>query len=390
MSSAAITSRLVHLDALRGIAALVVVIGHVRGFVLVDFSDSDSRSLLNMGIYFAAGLGHSAVLAFFALSGFLVGGSALRSMIEGTWSGPHYIVARLSRLWTVAGPALALTWLVDRLGNWIMDGAGYDGRYWTLLSSGPTPDVAVALGLETFLGNVLFLQTIAVPVLGTNGPLWSLANEFWYYVLYPLVAWAFIGRGLPWIRAGVGGLALALALVLPLTMMVLGFIWFIGALANTALRCEQLARVVAHPAYCGTSLLLVGCALVLGCSGVRGGIGWDLLQGVAWVVALPALATLPALSGLIGAWYRYLAIGLSDISYTLYAIHFPILAVIYFTLLAPMQWQPSAAALGIGSALLAVVLASASAVWWLFERNTPQVRKAALRLLALDQRNASR
>lgn len=27
-----------------------------------------------------------------------------------------------------------------------------------------------------------------VPIFGSNGPLWSLANEFWYYVLFSLAA----------------------------------------------------------------------------------------------------------------------------------------------------------------------------------------------------------
>jgi peptidoglycan/LPS O-acetylase OafA/YrhL len=40
----------------------------------------------------------------------------------------------------------------------------------------------------TFVGNLAFLQTIAVPIFGTNGPMWSLANEFWYYLIFPLAA----------------------------------------------------------------------------------------------------------------------------------------------------------------------------------------------------------
>jgi hypothetical protein len=35
--------------------------------------------------------------------------------------------------------------------------------------------------------NAFFLQTIAGPTFGSNGPLWSLAYEWWYYVLFPLV-----------------------------------------------------------------------------------------------------------------------------------------------------------------------------------------------------------
>ncbi len=107
--------RFIHLDAVRGIAALLVVIGHIRGFILVDYGEAGSTGTLTKVLYFVMGLGHPAVIAFFALSGFLVGGSALEALRSGSWSAPHFAIARLSRLWVVALPALALTWLADNL-----------------------------------------------------------------------------------------------------------------------------------------------------------------------------------------------------------------------------------------------------------------------------------
>jgi len=56
--------------------------------------------------------------------------------------------------------------------------------------------------------NVFFLQTITVPVYGSNSPLWSLANEFWYYLLFPLLLLA-PQRG--WLK---GGLLFAVALAI--------------------------------------------------------------------------------------------------------------------------------------------------------------------------------
>src|SRR6202030_1593882 len=47
-----------------------------------------------------------------------------------------------------------------------------------------------------FLGNLFFVQTILCRTFGSNGPLWSLANEFWYYVLFPLGLFA----GLAWAK----------------------------------------------------------------------------------------------------------------------------------------------------------------------------------------------
>jgi len=48
--------------------------------------------------------------------------------------------------------------------------------------------------LGDLLENLGFVQTVSVPVYGTNGPLWSLANEFWYYVMFSLIAVAAIQR----------------------------------------------------------------------------------------------------------------------------------------------------------------------------------------------------
>jgi peptidoglycan/LPS O-acetylase OafA/YrhL len=42
-------------------------------------------------------------------------------------------------------------------------------------------------GVKEFLGNLFFLQDILVKTFGTNPPLWSLTNEFWYYIIFHLL-----------------------------------------------------------------------------------------------------------------------------------------------------------------------------------------------------------
>ena len=107
--------RLVHLDMLRGLAALGVVIGHVRGFVIVPYAMSSS-DLFGSLFYFCTSVGHQCVLAFFALSGFLVGGQALEAILAGNWNLPQYLLKRLTRLWVVLLPALFLTWIFEQWG----------------------------------------------------------------------------------------------------------------------------------------------------------------------------------------------------------------------------------------------------------------------------------
>jgi len=67
---------------------------------------------------------------------------------------------------------------------------------------------------------------------------------------------------------------------------------------------------------------------------------------------------------------------MSEISYTLYLVHFPLLAWMYFTFFAPAQMQPSAFSLGILALALIVVIGYSAALWWLFERNTDRFRGA--------------
>jgi hypothetical protein len=57
----------------------------------------------------------------------------------------------------------------------------YDGSRYNIYVSGPYDPTTHSL--IAFLGNFAFLQTICVPIFGTNGPMWSLANEFWYYII---------------------------------------------------------------------------------------------------------------------------------------------------------------------------------------------------------------
>src|SRR5206468_11759198 len=104
-----------------------------------------------------------------------------------------YLLARLTRLYIVLLPALLLGGALDQTG---MHLAGTDTVY-----SGHSGmhalnvDVRATSGPTTLLANGLFLQTIAlpgmhgqqVPAFGSNGPLWSLSNEFWYYMAFPLL-----------------------------------------------------------------------------------------------------------------------------------------------------------------------------------------------------------
>src|SRR5260370_239799 len=64
-------------DISRWIAALLVVANHARSLILVDFGEVQNKTVFSKTLYVATGLGHEAVVIFFVISGFLVGGLTL-------------------------------------------------------------------------------------------------------------------------------------------------------------------------------------------------------------------------------------------------------------------------------------------------------------------------
>ena len=365
--------RFVHLDMLRGLAALGVVVGHTRGFFIIGYNAAGSHSLFDQLFYFVTGLGHQCVIAFFALSGFLVGGPALRDLINGRWHWGQYMLRRLTRLWTVLIPALLLTWALDTAGRALGGHAGYEGAFYSVSFSGPNPAEPADLSLSTFLENVLFMQTIIAPVFGSNGPLWSLANEFWYYVTFPLLLYGLIGRTAVASRICNGLIGLGLVMVLPTEMMLLGSIWITGAIAHHATAKQDLRSIIAHPAC--TTFILITVATFLVVDRLHPRTLWELLLGAGFAGMLPILSFLPD----FGKLYGNVARALSNVSYTLYATHFPVLAFIWFVFFAPTKWPLGPLAIVLVVGLGAATLVIGTVMWWIFERNTDRIRKTVER-----------
>jgi peptidoglycan/LPS O-acetylase OafA/YrhL len=368
------------LDLIRGLSALLVMLGHLRGFIFLDYDELGGTGVLTKGFYFATGLGHQAVMVFFVLSGYFVGGSVLSGLAKGRFSWRGYGTARLARLWMVLVPALLLTLGVDLLGQQWNPGA-YAGELKERFMSGPTAAVPAALDWVTFLGNLGFIQSVRVPVYGTNGPLWSLANEFWYYVMFPLIAVTvaqFCG-----LRGRVVGLfqMLLFALLvwwLPTGLLLGGLIWLLGAgvwwLVRKTDDGGQGAGAKVNGWCRGWPWRVAGGLLFLGtlaASKTDHWIGSDGAVGCAfavWMLALTGAWRFPA-------WLDRIVAGLSEISYTLYVVHFPLLFFVAAVLLGGKQFPADAAGFLWFSGLAAAILGVSIAMWWLFERNTNLLRK---------------
>jgi len=255
-----------------------------------------------------------------------------------------------------------------------------EGAHQAPWHSGPEPGRYDA-GALTWLGNLLFLQTVAVPVYGSNSPLWSLACEFWYYVLFPLSATA-----LGWAAPGASPLGRMAALAATATLMcwlpgelVRGFsVWLIGPLVwwGASRSAPPWLPLAAQRLMPLTTLLFLAALAGSKSAGWQARLGWgaDLLLGATfglWCLSLAGPA--PALAGLPGKVVRRL----SDLSYSLYVSHFPLLMLLAALLPERTGLQPGGPSLLAFALTMLALLAFGWLVWWLFERHTERVRRWA-------------
>jgi peptidoglycan/LPS O-acetylase OafA/YrhL len=176
------------IDLMRFLAALAVVWNHVWNLVALPTADMGPLWKL---VFQSAGFGQDAVRIFFVISGYWITSTILRRMDSGDWSWPTYMIDRLSRLMIVLVPCLAIGLCLDSLGRHVFEWRTYSSLDFIERSDF---DVGANLDAATLAGNLLFLQNIWFEPFGSNFPLWSLANEFWYYVWFPAIVLAVRGR----------------------------------------------------------------------------------------------------------------------------------------------------------------------------------------------------
>lgn len=150
-----------YLDLLRFVAAVIVLLSHY-GFERM----SDGRWLWMREL----NLGSDAVIVFFVLSGFVIAFVAAR---PGATIGA-FAFDRLTRLISVALPALVLGYVLDRFGASVAPDVYAHGFY------NPLPLSEQLVRGLSFTNEWSGMATR----LGTNGPFWSLSYEAAYYALF--------------------------------------------------------------------------------------------------------------------------------------------------------------------------------------------------------------
>ena len=338
-----------NLDALRGLLAVYVALGHCRWLLwsgLAAWAAAPHAAWEAIPAY-GSGLlryGREAVMVFFVLSGFFIhfraAGPDRRAQLQ---AGSFY-----RRRWHRLAPpyffALAVTVALDVIGR----------TWWPTLYEARTGDLV----LDTTFINGGYSTTSVLPAavllpsslgrdFGSNGPLWSLAFEAIYYAIYP--AWLSV-RQRSWTAAFIAIPAACLALTLspvagfPITVLRYYPIWLVGALLAERMVVTGVPR---RAVATGAVLFVTGAGLYLVAR-------HDLLAGIASILFGAGLVL-----GFGGAQSRDRVVlplfeQLGVRSYTIYIVHFPLLVLLSAYVLETFGHRPMHGWLAVASAFVCV------------------------------------
>ncbi|MEA2647486.1 MAG: hypothetical protein QOE92_2569 [Chloroflexota bacterium] len=170
------------LDACRGAAASLVVSIHALLLLLVGAARDVREVVLT-----ARGL----VILFFLISGFCIHYQQVRGFRDRPSSAEprplrvrRYARRRFLRIYPAVVAAIAFTLACDALGLLIAPDmvSGHTGLFYIDFVFNGTHYTPMAIISAVFVQGGVF-----APSIGTNGPLWSLGFEVWYYALYPVL-----------------------------------------------------------------------------------------------------------------------------------------------------------------------------------------------------------
>lgn len=357
------------LDLIRGLAAVAVFTGHLRVLCIED-TPWDGLSRIGQAIFFFTGFSHIAVVLFFVLSGFLIIKSIDESAHRGDFKVKNYAVNRLSRLWVVLIPSLLISFLLDTAGlHYFGDSLFYSGQYKYFLDA----DLHHRLSAIPFLGNLFFLQTIKVPTFGSNGALWSLANEFWYYVVFPLFYFGITLKNRSILRIFLVAAGVLLLFFVGSEIATFFLIWLFGGLSYIFSK-EKFNTFFERRWLRYAAVFLFAIFAVMTRSKIYPEVFNNYTVGAAFAVLIPFLIRV----NIANLFAIKISDFLSNISYTLYLVHLPF--IFFVTALFGFQgqtWNHINLLLlflfTIGTLLYAWIL------WYFFERNTTRIKKYFLK-----------
>jgi peptidoglycan/LPS O-acetylase OafA/YrhL len=298
------------LDMLRGAASEAVVVGH---------------GLVIFGVASIPPLQNSAVVVFFLLSGFIIPYSTFmkvkRDPAYGFWA---YFIDRFSRIYVGFVPGLVFVALLDGL-SWTL----YPQEY-------AYPE---AFDVKTFVGNLLMLQDYPafdlwarfaddgarwITSFGSARPFWTVAVEWWIYMAFGVLALAGPSRR----RSVAYWAAFALVAVVPAYNLIggrgngLALMWAMGLLVYWMVSRSPVSVRGGRDLAIGLALVPLAVARLLWVRTPFDVLFAFILAASLFFVLKASQAWEPRMPRFVSAPVKAVA----DYSYTLYLVHYSILA----------------------------------------------------------------
>lgn len=297
------------ISVLRALAAIEVAAAHLRAQFYPGLKEVANPGLFYQAFAFFTGFAHQAVVVFFLLSGWLVGGAFLNKYRD-KHSVLLYGIDRVTRLWIVLIPAFILSLLLAALTGSVDPGKA---------SFATTNEFSAT----AFAGNLFGLQDIWLPRYAGNFALWSLANETWYYILFPLLLTPWITKSVPArVAAAFAGAAFVWFLTWPILLFFA--LWLMGAAAS---RCRVEASA---PMKIAMLVMLGSLSVYFRLTGNNDKLepvsfGQDVLLSAVFLVLLCSLQSRADMTHPAWRIVKGWGAALAAFSFTLYVIHVPLI-----------------------------------------------------------------
>ena len=288
----------------------------------------------------------------------------MRTIRNETWSWSVYLLHRLVRLWIVLLPGLLLCFLWDSIGL-----RTHSLLYHGIIPFYETGDISRLQTTRAFFGTLFFLHPMLVPTYGSDGPLWSLSYEFWYYILFPLGLIA-LRREFTWRSrsACVVGFLLA-AWFVRRDILPMFPVWLLGM----ALTLVPVPHIRAALRWFAASIYLP--LLFFFSRADR----WPLLAQdyIFSVLTVIFLWIMLSANGEAdtSTYFTRGSRGLARFSYTAYVVHQPLLLLAASILIGTSRWFPSMSSIAAGFGLLLFILLYSYGAATLTEFKTETVRQ---------------
>lgn len=286
------------LDTLRALAMLMVLLSHYRNALFPAFADLKAGGWMSSVFYSCTRWGHAAVIVFFVLSGFLVGGRMIRQVRERTFSLHAFSVGRFWRILVPLWGAVVLVMCLNVIG--------------------------IHFSWKTTLGNAFCLQGLFCESL--LGPWWALSVEVWFYAWAAAVAFLFCSVG--WWK--MGGVLSVVLMSIPFMNTGVWFllIWIVAAITSlTVAKSRSCLRL-----FFSFLVLLTGLCVSQRCNfSPRMS---DFILGACMCPLMREIVMWEPQSGGVKAIDR-MGTFFSKFSYSVYLVHMAVMIVLMNGIFAP-------------------------------------------------------